>query len=107
MDSTILLRGFVNLSLFVFLFYSLVFQFNSGVTLLDDTEKAILQMKVVELVEEACLRLRHKFDYSREGEDELEMGEYRLHRALVELNEIEKEREPSTQKWRDRVSCGY
>ncbi|KAM5588652.1 chaperone protein ClpB1-like [Rosa sericea] len=83
--------------------YPDVFQFNCRGTL-DDTERAILQMKVVELLEEACLRLRHKFDYSREGEDELEVGEYRLHRALVELNEIEKEREPSTQKWRDRVA---
>lgn len=85
-------------------FWSVAFQFNFRGTL-DDSQRAILQIKVVELLDEACLRLRQRFDYSREGEDELEVGEYRLHRALVELGEIEKEREPSTQKWRDRVSC--
>ncbi|XP_004295258.1 PREDICTED: chaperone protein ClpB1-like isoform X2 [Fragaria vesca subsp. vesca] len=83
--------------------YPDAFQFNFRGTL-DDSQRAILQIKVVELLDEACLRLRQRFDYSREGEDELEVGEYRLHRALVELGEIEKEREPSTQKWRDRVA---
>ena len=66
-----------------------------------------MQNKVVELLEEACVKLRHKFEYSRQEEDDLDVGEYQLHRTLVELNEIKKERDPSTQKWSDRVSYTY
>ncbi|KAB2601014.1 chaperone protein ClpB1-like [Pyrus ussuriensis x Pyrus communis] len=84
--------------------YPDVFQFNSSGGEFDDTRKEILQNKVVELLEEACVKLRHKFEYSRQEEDDLDVGEYQLHRTLVELNEIKKERDPSTQKWSDRLT---
>ncbi|KAL6282091.1 hypothetical protein ACE6H2_013020 [Prunus campanulata] len=82
--------------------YPDVFQFDSrGV---GDTQKEILQVKVVELLEEACVKMRDKFEYSRQEEDDLDLFEYLLRRTLVELNEIKKERDPSTQKWSDRVA---
>ncbi|KAM1423167.1 hypothetical protein ACFX2I_005219 [Malus domestica] len=84
--------------------YPDVFQFNSSGGEFDDTWKEILQNKVVELLEEACVKLRHRFEYSRQEEDDLDVGEYQLRRTLVELNEIKKERDPSTQKWSDRLT---
>ncbi|KAM1108563.1 hypothetical protein ACFX13_005276 [Malus domestica] len=84
--------------------YPDVFQFNSSGGEFDDTWKEILQNKVVELLEEACVKLRHRFEYSRQEEDDLDAGEYQLRRTLVELNEIKKERDPSTQKWSDRLT---
>ncbi|KAM1766292.1 hypothetical protein TB1_005223 [Malus domestica] len=84
--------------------YPDVFQFNSSGGEFDDTWKEILQNKVVELLEEACVNLRHRFEYSRQEEDDLDVGEYQLRRTLVELNEIKKERDPSTQKWSDRLT---
>ncbi|XP_068322138.1 chaperone protein ClpB1-like isoform X1 [Pyrus communis] len=83
--------------------YPDVFQFDSSGGEFDDTQKEILQNKVVGLLKEACVKLRDKFDYSRQEEDDLDVGEYQLRRTLVELNEIKKERDPSTQKWSDRV----
>lgn len=62
---------------------------------------------MVELLEEACVKMRDKFEYSRQEEDDLDVFEYLLRRTLVELNEIKKERDPSTQKWSDRVSYSY
>ncbi|KAM2707631.1 hypothetical protein EV1_036586 [Malus domestica] len=82
--------------------YPDVFQFDSSGEF-DDTQKEILQNKVVGLLKEACAKLRDKFEYSRQEEDDLDVGEYQLRRTLVELNEIKKERDPSTQKWSDRV----
>ncbi|KAM1235770.1 hypothetical protein ACFX2J_005192 [Malus domestica] len=84
--------------------YPDVFQFNSSGGEFDDTWKEILQNKVVELLEEACVKLRHRFEYSRQEEDDLDASEYQLRRTLVELNEIKKERDPSTQKWSDRLT---
>ncbi|KAM1797082.1 hypothetical protein ACFX11_037239 [Malus domestica] len=82
--------------------YPDVFQFDSSGEF-DDTQKEILQNKVVGLLKEACAKLRDKFECSRQEEDDLDVGEYQLRRTLVELNEIKKERDPSTQKWSDRV----
>ncbi|KAF5944309.1 hypothetical protein HYC85_018386 [Camellia sinensis] len=56
-----------------------------------DNREVLLREKAAELVEKACVRLRHDLDTDAE-EDALGMDEYYLCRALVELEEINKEK---------------
>ncbi|GMP72926.1 hypothetical protein CsSME_00030804 [Camellia sinensis var. sinensis] len=85
----------------------------SNVLLANDNEEGgsnnhevLLREKAAELVEKACVRLRHDLDTDAE-EDALGMDEYYLCRALVELEEINKEKVHGKKFWVPRVQKEY
>ncbi|KAK3034170.1 hypothetical protein RJ639_034310 [Escallonia herrerae] len=69
--------------------------------------EGLLQKMVLDLVEKACARLRHDLDENKE-ESGLDMNEYLLHRAVVELDEMKRERvRATTLCWISRVQQEY
>lgn len=68
-----------------------------------DNFEDLLQKKALWLVENACLKLRHELDTDAE-ENALDTDEYLLCRALVELEEIKKEKDTGKRFWIPCVS---
>ncbi|CAL5411681.1 unnamed protein product [Camellia sinensis] len=71
-----------------------------------DSREVLLREKVVELVEKSCVRLRHDLETDAE-EDALGMDEYLLCCALVELEEINKEKVDGKKFWIPCVQKEY
>ncbi|OMP11674.1 ATPase, AAA-2 [Corchorus capsularis] len=63
-----------------------------------------LQKQAANLLQKACLKLRYEDGTSRE-EKELDMAEYCLHRAIVEIMELRKERDPLFKSWYSYVQA--
>ncbi|KAK3003132.1 hypothetical protein RJ639_019130 [Escallonia herrerae] len=67
----------------------------------------LLQKMVLDVLEKACARLRHDLDENEE-ESGLDMNEYLLHRAIVELVEMKREKVNATARyWTPRVQQEY
>lgn len=71
-----------------------------------DNFEDLLQKKAFGMVKNACLRLRLDLDTDVE-ENTLDTDEYLLCRALVELEEIKKEKDHGKRLWIPRVSSSF
>ncbi|OMO56569.1 chaperone protein ClpB1-like protein [Corchorus capsularis] len=70
----------------------------------EEDRENCLQKQVNKLLEKACFKLRYEIGTSQE-EKELDMAEYSLNRAIVEIMELRKERNPICKPWHSRVKA--